>query len=141
MGVESKVPGDLEGSYREALYRVEALEGPFILRVDVPSPELKALLGLHQAPCAAYVTAYNHEGRLAPQKENQKRQQELEADLNPWVLFPGAGEDPGGKWPPEPSFLVLGIPLEKARELGAKYRQNAILWVDADGVPKLELLR
>jgi len=108
----SLIPTDRSEAYRLALYRVEALEGPFILRVDVPSPELKALLELHQAPCAAYVTAYNPEGRLVPQKENHKRQQELEAELNPWVCFPGAGEDPEGKWPPEPSFLVLGIPLE-----------------------------
>jgi hypothetical protein len=137
----SQIPPEKIESYRQALYRVEALEGTFLLKVDVPSPELKALLELHQAPCAAYVTAYNPDGRLAPQKENHKRQQELEADLNPWVLFPGAGEDPEGKWPPEPSFLVLGIPLEKAKVLGNKYRQNAILWADADGVPKLELLR
>jgi hypothetical protein len=135
------IPPEKIEAYREALYRVEALEGPFVLRVDVPSPELLALFDLHRVSGAAYVTAYNPEGRLAPQKENQRRQQELEADLNPWVCFPGAGEDPAGKWPPEPSFLVLGIPLEKAKALGKKYRQNAILWMEADAVPRLVLPR
>lgn len=53
----------------------------------------------------------------------------------------GAGEDPDGRWPAEPSYLVLGMDLEAARELGRRYGQNAIVWAGADAVPELLLLR
>jgi len=133
----SEVPPEKLEAYRQALYRVEALEGPFLLKVDEPSPELTSLLALHGATQAAYLTACNPLGRRASDKDNHRWQQELEADLNPWVILPGSGEDPRGEWDPEPSFLALGIPPEKAKELGKKYRQLAILLAGEDAIPRL----
>jgi Protein of unknown function (DUF3293) len=49
--------------------------------------------------------------------------------------------DPTGKWPPEPSRLVLGIDLDTAGSLGRQFRQNGIVWVSANAVPTLVLLR
>ena len=45
-----------------------------------------------------------------------------------------------GEWESEDSFLVLGISLEGAQELGAAYGQNAIVWCGEDAIPKLVLL-
>jgi hypothetical protein len=53
----------------------------------------------------------------------------------------GAGEDPEGRWPAEPSYLVLGMALDAAQEVGRRYGQNAIVWAGADAVPELVLLR
>lgn len=53
----------------------------------------------------------------------------------------GAGEDPEGRWPAERSYLVLGMALEAAKEIGRRYGQNAIVWVGADAAPELLLLR
>jgi hypothetical protein len=52
----------------------------------------------------------------------------------------GIGQHPSTAWG-EPSFLVLGVSLETARELGVRHEQNAIIWVGSDAVPQLVLLR
>jgi hypothetical protein len=56
-------------------------------------------------------------------------------------IIKGAGSDPSGGWPPEESFLVLGLGLEAARTLGREFHQNALLWTDHDAIPRLILLR
>lgn len=53
----------------------------------------------------------------------------------------GAGADPTGEWPPEPSFLALGIDLASAQRFGKLYKQDAIIWSDSDAIPRLILLR
>ena len=53
----------------------------------------------------------------------------------------GMGEHPSGQWPGEPSFLILGLPLDAAKQLGARHEQNAIVWCGTDAVPQLILLR
>jgi hypothetical protein len=36
---------------------------------------------------------------------------------------------------------VMGISLEEAKELGDLYQQNAIVWINKDGLPTLVWLR
>ena len=48
----------------------------------------------------------------------------------------GIGEDPSGKWPGERSLLVFGLVPKIAREFGAKFGQNAIVWSGADAIPQ-----
>jgi hypothetical protein len=45
----------------------------------------------------------------------------------------GEGVDPSGKWPAEPSILVLGIKLDEALSIGHRYQQNAILFIGIEG--------
>lgn len=56
-----------------------------------------------------------------------------------WRTIAGHGQGDDGTWPPEPSLLVLGIDEASARALMVRYRQNAVVWVGADGVPELLL--
>jgi hypothetical protein len=35
----------------------------------------------------------------------------------------------------------MGISLEKAKEMGNLYQQNAIVWINKDGLPALVWLR
>jgi hypothetical protein len=37
--------------------------------------------------------------------------------------------------------LILGLDLEAARTLGNRMEQNAIVWIGADAVPELVLLK
>lgn len=53
------------------------------------------------------------------------------------MSLPGFGQGADGDWTPEPSFLVLGIPLETAKFLAGKYSQNAFLWCPETAVPEL----
>ena len=51
----------------------------------------------------------------------------------------GIGSDE--TWPPEESFLALGLGYEQAVHIARHYGQNAFVWVEEDCVPKLILLR
>jgi hypothetical protein len=75
--------------------------------------------------------------------ENRTRLNELKSDksLQDFELVEGLGQHPINSWEGEESFLVLGISLAKASEVGRKYDQNAIVWIDTDAIPQLILLR
>lgn len=47
----------------------------------------------------------------------------------------------GSDWPTERSYFALGLALEPAKEIGIQFGQDAIVWVGADAVPQLILLR
>lgn len=129
-------------AYRETHYRVRAPE-PFVLQVGVPSPQLAALHAHHGVQSSAYVTACNPFSEQVSDELNAAHMATLtlEVLLARLPHLPGEGMHPSGTWPAEPSLLVLGIDLAAARALGARYRQNAIVFCGADAVPRLELLR
>ena len=116
---------------------------PFILRVGHPSPALSALYHRHGRFTAAYLTAWNPFSRVASEEANVGSQLELAEAVSGLGLpvLPGSGRDIRGQWPPEPSLLVLGLPMEEARALGMRFRQNAFLWCDESATPRLVLLR
>jgi len=83
---------------------------------------------------AALITAYNPFGQQVLPELNQSNQAQLIVEVESrWNYLPAEGYDPSGQWPAEPSLLVLGISLEDALELGQKYKQHAILYVDDAG--------
>lgn len=138
----SEVPELTIRAYRAAVYHVGS-EPPFCLKIDQPSHDLKDVYASLGVETAAFLTACNPVGRPLRLETNEDRQRLLRADLKSANLrfIDGNGCDPEGKWAGEASFLVLGISLEQAEALGAKYKQNAILWVGDDAVPSLILLR
>lgn len=129
-------------AYIETNYRV-AGEAPFVLQLGVHSPQLAALHAQHGVESSAYVTACNPLSEQLTKDENAAHMATLtlEVLLARFPHLPGEGVHPSGTWPAEPSLLVLGIDLAAARALGARYRQNAIVFCGADAVPRLELLR
>jgi hypothetical protein len=139
---ESTLATGLVQAYRETEYRVFGTE-PLVLSVGSASPELLALFQGHKVTCAAFITACNPLSQELPAHENQHRQDELAKELRQCGLkyFAGVGQHPSGRWPGEPSFLILGLELEAAKSLGQSLEQNAIVWCGANGVPELVLLR
>lgn len=129
-------------AYLETDYRVK-LSPPLVLRVGRAQPGLAELYRRHGLACATFVTACNPRSRRLPEDVNQARQARLrrllEARRHPF--FEGIGEHPGGAWPGEPSFLVLGLSARAAKALGRRFDQNAIVWCGADAVPQLRRLR
>jgi len=116
---------------------------PFILHVNIASEQLAKLYELHHADSATFISACNPFSQNTSYKINTTRQAELAGEILRFglTLFNGIGRHPAGGWPEEPSFLVLGLPLETAKQLGRNYNQNAILWCGGDAIPKLILLR
>ena len=123
-------------SYREALYAVEGL----VLRIGQPSAALDALLEAESARSAAFLTAANPRGELRSHAANEAAMQALRSSLA-LPFRAGEGRDPKGRWPAEPSLLVIGISRGEAEALGRKFEQNAIVFVEKGRAPELVLLR
>lgn len=133
---------ELISAYEATYFHVQA-PSPFILKVGYKSSELEALFDLTGCKTAAFITAFNPFSETLSEKENQARNNQLEADLNRLNLkyINGFGQDPHCKWPGEDSYLVLDLDLEYAKFLAIKFEQNAIVWCSSSAVPELVLLK
>lgn len=129
-------------AYEQTEYRVQG-SIPAVLQVGVRSAPLARLHQLHRCACSAFITACNPLGTPVDAAVNAQRQAALAAELlqQRYVAIPGIGRHPTGDWPPEPSYLVLGLTRTAAQQLGRQFEQNAIVWADADAIPELILLR
>jgi hypothetical protein len=57
-----------------------------------------------------------------------------------YACFEGEGRDPQGRWTPERSALVVGIPRQDAEAVGRAFGQNAIVFVERGRAPELIVL-
>jgi hypothetical protein len=121
-------------AYRATEYNVVTPKGRFTLRAFRRSLTLHRLHLAFNVAGSAFLTAFNPYSERSDAANNQSYQDQLIADVRErWKFLPGEGVDPQGKWPAEPSLLVLGISREESIALGKKYRQNAILVADEEG--------
>jgi uncharacterized protein DUF3293 len=128
-------------AYRQARYAVFGERG-LVLRIGEPNPDLDALLAAEGASTAAFITAANPRGEARSAIENRVASAALVESQRAagYACYPGEGRDPGGKWTPEPSVLVVGIARENALALGRELRQNAIVFVTRGLAPELVVL-
>ena len=125
-------------SYRTARYVVRTGSSEFILRLDVPNPDLAALMRTHGATSACFVTAYNPYSQERTPAQNEAANSVLREWLEGqgWPILEGAGccDD---DWDAELSFLAFGPDAEDAKAMCVKFNQNAVLFAGADAVPVL----
>ena len=134
---------DLIAAYRATDYVAALPDSPATLRVDMPCPALAAYMAQAGADSAGVITAYNPYSEARDAEENRAAHAALKDTLKAMGLatLPCDGSDPSGQWPTEHGWLVPGIGKAALRGLATVFGQNAVLWVEADGVPRLELLR
>ena len=132
----------LVAAYSATNYRVISADSPFVLRLRLRSDELARLFVLTGKQGATFITAENPFSQAVSAEENAASQARLKRDLTKLgaTILEGAGEGQDPDWPAEASFLAIGLSRAQACDLGRKYRQNAIVWIDADAVPELVLL-
>lgn len=142
MNTQSNISGSTLQSYRETDFLVYG-SIPMTLRVGESNLDLMRLQQTEREQTSAFITACNPLGQIVEDAVNADRQAGLARELEARNLtfIPGVGQHPSNEWPGEASFLVLGLSLEAAKALGAKYEQNAIVWCGSDGVAQLVLLR
>ncbi len=132
---------DLIHAYEQAQYAVYG-EPELVLRIGEKNADLDALMDAHNVKTAAYLTAANPHGEAQDDEDNAAAAEALqESELlagYPW--FAGEGRDPKGDWKPEPSILVLGIPLEEAEAIGLSHGQNAIVYAEKGQAPRIVVL-
>ena len=130
-------------AYKAADYYISDTSSDFIIRIGVSSEKLRQLHHGTGQNCSIYITAFNPYGAEQNSVDNRSAHVELEGHLrkiSPYV-FEGFGTDPAGIWAPEASFLALGIDLSTSKLLGKRFKQDAVVWVGADAVPQLIILR
>ncbi len=131
-------------AYNGTDYVVEAPSGRIVSgEIGEPCPEIVAALQQRGLRSAAFITAYNPQGRACTDAANEAAHETLKGDLSNagCQFWEGAGADPTGTWPPEKSLLALGIARHEAERLGRRWGQDAIVWVENDQLPELVLLR
>jgi hypothetical protein len=133
---------DLIQAYLDTDYRVEG-DMPMVLKVGVRTPALTCLMASHHALSCAFMTACNPRSQLLDPAANSERQAVLARELTAqgFRFISGVGAHPHGDWPPEPSYLVFGLSLETAKAIAMRHAQNALVWCEADTLPRLVLLR
>jgi len=129
----------LAAAYNATQYEVHAPHGLLPLRVDVPSPPLKAVHDQLHVDCSAFLTAWNPRSVPTPAADNAAALARMRRDIAALglVCWRGWGRDPTGRWQAEESLFVAGLDLARARELGRRYDQHAIVHAAADAVPRL----
>ena len=140
---KSEVAAELVAAYMSTQYRTFTLSGDIVLRIGEPSSAMCRLIQSAGADGAAFLTAENPFSEKLYGAENHVRQRSLREDLVLLgaTIFDGAGQGEDPSWPAETSFTAVGITHAEACQLGIKYQQNAIVWIDINGVPELLLLR
>jgi hypothetical protein len=132
---------DLLTAYENADY-VILTKPALILKIGEHSPRLDELLVANGAATAAFVTPANPLGERQPAAENHAAMATLEDLIAAagYPFYPGEGRDPDGRWPAEPSFLIVGIYRSNAEALGRLFKQNAIVFAVMGKAPELVLL-
>jgi Protein of unknown function (DUF3293) len=130
-------------AYKKTNYIIFNDQNKFAIHIDRYSAPLHALLSDTRNSCAAVITAYNPLGIAQDQLTNQAANKRLFEHANSLGIriYEGVGVDPEGLWPPEPSFVLLGIDLNGSKLIGKQFQQDAIIFSSDDAVPKLILLR
>mgnify|MGYP003611299734 CR=1 FL=1 len=111
-------------------------ENSIILKVNQTAEELELQFPEVQSWC--FITAFNPFPEILEIEENQKRNKHLEHEIQNLDLeyLNGIGISADENWSEE-SFLILNCPLAKATELGAKYKQLAIVFGERNKINQL----
>ncbi|TWU20487.1 hypothetical protein Pla52o_43650 [Novipirellula galeiformis] len=121
--------GTLVEAYQQAVYWCELPEQYVAIRIGQMHPTLDSALAQHAIHDWAYITAYNPFSQRSTPQQNRAMNRQLADDLGRrgYTYWRGSGIDLAGAWPPEASFLVLGIDRVVACDLARTYDQNAIV--------------
>ncbi len=131
----------LEG-YESTDYLIKS-DPDILFKVGEPCEGITKLFARHGVDCGAFITAFNPQGNIVSDEQNQKNHelltQEIQQRAIPFLTC--IGSPASATWPPEIGFFLLGADLSFAKEAGQKFDQDAIVWVPHNAVPQLVLLR
>ena len=130
-------------AYLATDYRIGHTSQDIVLTIGQRSERLAALFASNGVACGAFLTSYNPRGTVQSDVANELAHTELAAQLESLNLqaIEGSGSEEGTDWPSERSYFALGLALGPAKAIGTHFDQDAIVWVGADAIPQLILLR
>lgn len=114
----------LKQAFENTSFFVSLPSGLCELRHGLPCPEeISQIVG--DRPWAI-ITAFNPQGYQVSEAENWERHGQLITETGSLTRMEAYGTAP--KWQREYGFLLVGINLEKACEIGRKFDQAAIVY-------------
>jgi len=127
-------------AYTNTTFCAQTPLGEIRLRIGIANSLLAQLLSQFAVDEWAFITSYNPGSQALPEDENTQRQIELKDRLQKdgFQIFSGEGKGDDSEWPPEPSFLVLGVNKNHAIAIGKDFGQNAIVAGGKDAIPILK---
>jgi hypothetical protein len=129
---------ELLGHYLKTEYRVETGGGIIVLKINQPSDFLGRAHKLHITDRSAFITACNPASLRMNDAVNEAAMEAMNDEISErWPKYFSEDADPTGAWPPEPSFLVMGIDYRDVIKLAHKYNQNAFLYAYKEPVLRL----
>ena len=140
---QSTLPTHLIQNYLDALYQADSCLGKVTLVIGQYCDILSRLMIAAKQSSALFITGCNPHSRLQCAQQNDLAQIRLHRELMYYStsIYSGESSDPQNSWPPESSYLALGIDLLQSMQLGIRFKQNAIVWCNNDAIPRLILLR
>lgn len=143
MSETTQIHPDKVRAYLATDYRLGHTNRDIVLTIGKHSERLAAWFADSGVSCGAFLTAYNPRGTEQSKAANVKAHAKLAANLREIGLpvIEGSGSEKGSKWPSEKSYFALGLALAPAKAIGRHFDQDAIVWVGADAMPLLVLLR
>ncbi len=139
MSTPNNLPAALSHAFEKAIYRVHSPQGDIDVRIGQLNRTLNQLLEQENSRGAAILTACNPGAQICSRAFNDAVQETLLRDLQKQDLhwWPAVNLDPKGKWPDEPSLLVLDISLQQARWQARLFKQLAFVYIPLNGKPQL----
>ena len=143
MSETTQIHPDKIRAYEATDYRLGHTDQDIVLTIRKRSERLATLFAGKGVNCGPFLTAYNPRGAVQSDEANDRAHAQLAAKLNELRVqaIEGSGSEEGTDWPSEKSFFALDLALEPAKAIGTHFDQDAIVWVGADAVPQLILLR
>lgn len=139
MSTQKDLPAALSHAFEKAIYRVHSPLGDMDVRIGQLNRSLNQLLEQENSRGAAILTACNPGAQICSRAFNDAVQESLLRDLQKLDLrwWPAVNLDPAGKWPDEPSLLVLDISLQQARWQARLFKQLAFVYIPPNGKAQL----
>ena len=147
MSETTQIHPDKVRAYLATSYRIGHTAQDIVLTIGQRSDRLAALFASSDVDCGAFLTAYNPRGTQQSDAANELAHAQLAAQLQGLgqgrglQAIEGSGSEEGTDWPAEKSYFAMGLDLETSKAIGTLFDQDAIVWVGADAVPQLILLR
>ena len=129
---------ELDAAFRATRYRVETAARAFDLHVGVVNPAFDEILRGLGASRWGLLTAYNP-GGVRCDDDNARRQRRLlqRVERQGWRALPAGNYSADGRWPVEPSVLVLQISEAQSCALAAEFLQLAVVCGEVGAAPRL----
>ena len=134
-----KLTEEQRTAYRNTRYEARLKNETAIIRVGMHCQTLDSICEEHAVSSWAFITACNPLSQELTDADNQHRQQLLKSLLvaGGYLHYEGSGVGESGDWPPEPSFLILGMDRHKAMAYAQVFDQHAICYGEPGGEAQL----